>query len=128
MATGEKTLSGVINYDVNKENSFKLVTEYAKEAGMKVGVLSTVSIDHATPAAFYAKVPSRNSYYDISVQGMSGTTLDLLGGGGFKRPDGENDTPSKNLFEIAKENGFNYVNDNEAIRAIGPDSGRLRCR
>ncbi len=125
MASGAKTLSGVINYDVNKEKPFKLVSEYAKEAGMKVGVISSVSIDHATPAAFYAKVPSRNQYYDISVQGLTGTVLDFLGGGGFKRPDGEKDTPAKNLFEIAKENGFNYVNDNEAIRAIGPDSGRV---
>lgn len=122
MATGEKTLSGVINYDVNKENSFKLVTEYAKEAGMKVGVLSTVSIDHATPAAFYAKVPSRNSYYDISVQGMSGTTLDLLGGGGFKRPTGDN-KDQKDIFEIAKENKFTLVNTLEGIRGLKPEDG-----
>ena len=124
MASGAKTLSGVINYDVNKEKQFKLVSEYAKEAGMKVGVISSVSIDHATPAAFYSKVPSRNQYYDISVQGLTGTTLDFLGGGGYKRPDGEKDTPSKNLFEIAQENGWNYVNDNEGIRAISADSGR----
>lgn len=123
MALGAKTLSGVINYDVNKEKQFKLVSEYAKEAGMKVGVISSVSIDHATPAAFYSKVPSRNQYYDISVQGLTGTTLDFLGGGGYKRPDGEKDTPSQNLFEIAKENGWSYVNDNEGIRAI-TESGR----
>ncbi len=125
MASGGKTLSGVINYDVNKEKTFKLVSEYAKEAGMKVGVVSSVSIDHATPASFYAKVPSRNQYYDISVQGLSGTVLDFLGGGGFKRPDGEDKAnPSKNLFEIAKENGWNFANTNEDIRAINADSGR----
>ena len=124
MASGAKTLSGVINYDVNKEKQFKMVSEYAKEAGMKVGVISSVSLDHATPAAFYAKVPSRGQYYDISVQGLTGTTLDFLGGGGFKRPDGEKDKPAKNLFEIAKENGWNFVNDNEGIRAINAESGR----
>ncbi len=126
MAAGEKTLSGVINYDVNKERPFKLVSEYAKEAGMKVGVISSVSLDHATPAAFYAKAPSRNQYYDIAVQGLTGTTLDFLGGGGFKRMDGEDkENPSKNLLEIAKENGFEFINDNEGIRAIGPDTGRV---
>ncbi|MGI6234867.1 MAG: alkaline phosphatase [Christensenellales bacterium] len=51
MAAGEKTLSGVINYDVTKERRFKLITKYAKEAGKKVGVISSVSLDHATPAA-----------------------------------------------------------------------------
>lgn len=122
MAAGQKTLSGVINYDVNKEHTFKLVTEYAKEAGMKVGVLSSVSLDHATPAAFYAKVPSRNSYYDIAVQGMTGTTLDLLAGGGFKQPTGKA-KDQRDVYEIAKENGFTFINDNEGIRALSPESG-----
>ena len=122
MAAGQKTLSGVINYDVNKEKTFKLVTEYAKEAGMKIGVLSSVSLDHATPAAFYAKAQSRNSYYDIAVQGMTGTTLDLLAGGGFKRPTGDN-KDQKDVYEIAKENGFTFINDNEGIRALSPESG-----
>ena len=76
MASGEKTLSGVINYDVTLTTPFKLITEYAKEAGYRIGVISSVSVDHATPAAYYAKQPSRNDYYDIAVQGVTGTTLD----------------------------------------------------
>ncbi len=126
MASGQKTLSGVLNYDVNLENPFKLVTEYAKEAGYKIGVVTSVSLDHATPGAFYAKAPSRNEYYNISSQGLTGTTLDFLGGGGYKQPDGaDKANPSPNLFEMAKENGFTYVNDNEGIRAINADTGRV---
>ena len=52
MASGNKTLSGVLNYNVDLTESFKLITEYAKEAGKKVGVISSVSLDHATPAAY----------------------------------------------------------------------------
>ena len=44
MASGEKTLSGVINYDVTLTTPFKLITEYAKEAGKKIGVISSVSV------------------------------------------------------------------------------------
>ncbi len=123
MASGEKTLSGVINYDVNKENPFKLVSEYAKEAGKKVGVLTTVSVDHATPAAFYAKVPSRNSYYDIAVQGFEGKTLDLLGGGGFKQPTGK-EKDQKDVMEIAKENDWTIIEGSEAIRNLKPEDGK----
>ena len=123
MASGEKTLSGVLNYDVNLENSFKLITEYAKEAGKKVGVISSVSLDHATPAAYYAKVPSRSQYYDIAVQGLTGTTLDYLAGGSFLKPDG--DGTQENLFELAKANGFTVANTNEAIRALDANSGRV---
>lgn len=35
MASGEKTLSGVINYNIDKTEPFKLITEYAKEAGKR---------------------------------------------------------------------------------------------
>lgn len=85
MASGNKTLSGVLNYNVDKTQSFKLITEYAKEAGKKIGVVTSVSLNHATPAAFYAKSESRNNYYDIGIQGLKGTTLDYLAGGAFHR-------------------------------------------
>ena len=57
MASGIKTLSGVINYAFAKAadgtleltEPSKLITEYAKESGMKVGVISSVSLNHATP-------------------------------------------------------------------------------
>ena len=96
MASGNKTLSGVINYNIDKTESFKLITEYAKESGKKVGVITTVSLDHATPAAYYAKVESRSQYYDIAVQGLTGSTLDFLGGGSFLKPDGDG-TQEKSL-------------------------------
>ena len=123
MASGEKTLSGVINYDATLTTPFKLITEYAKESGKKVGVISSVSIDHATPAAFYAKVPSRKNYYDIAVQGLTGTTLDYYAGGGFLKPDG--DGTQENVFNIAAANGWTYVNTNEDIRALNAESGRV---
>lgn len=123
MASGQKTLSGVINYDINKEKTFKLVSEYAKEAGKKIGVLTTVSVDHATPAAFYAKSKSRNSYYDIAVQAMKGETLDLLGGGGFKRPTGDKKDQT-DVKQIAMENGYNVINTAEGIRNLKPEDGK----
>lgn len=123
MASGEKTLSGVINYNVDLSASFKLITEYAKESGKKVGVISSVSIDHATPAAYYAKVQSRKQYYDIGVQALTGTTLDYLAGGGFLKPDGDGTQP--NLLTLAAQNGWNYVNTNADIRALDAQSGRV---
>ena len=124
MASGQKTLSGVINYDVDLKDSFKLITEYAKEAGKKVGVITSVSLDHATPAAYYAKVPSRSQYYDIAVQGLTGTTLDYLAGGSFLRMDGD-DGEQENLLDIAAANGFTLANTNDDIRALDAESGRV---
>ena len=124
MASGEKTLSGVINYDVTLTTPFKLITEYAKEAGKKIGVISSVSVDHATPAAYYAKQPSRNDYYEIAVQGITGSTVDYLAGGGFKKPTGANKDQT-DILDLARENGWTIANTNEEICALTADSGRV---
>ena len=124
MASGHKTLSGVINYNTELTESFPLLTEYAKDASKKVGVITSVSLDHATPAAYYAKVPSRSQYYDIAVQGITGDTLDFLGGGRFLQPTGK-DKDQTDILELAKESGFTIVDTNEAIRALNADSGRV---
>ena len=124
MASGEKTLSGVLNYNVDLTQSFTLITEYAKQAGKKVGVISSVSVDHATPAAYYAKAQSRKQYYDIAVRGLTGATLDYLAGGSYLKPDGD-DGAQKNVFDIAKENGWTLANTNDSIRALNAQSGRV---
>ncbi len=124
MASGEKTLSGVINYDVTLTTPFKLITEYAKEAGKKVGVITSVSLDHATPAAYYAKQPSRKDYYDIAVQGITGTTLDYLAGGGFLKPTGA-EGDQADLLALAAENGWTVTASNEEVRSLSAESGRV---
>ena len=124
MASGEKTLSGVINYDVTLTKPFKLITEYAKEAGKKVGVISSVSVDHATPAAYYAKQPSRNDYYEIAVQGVTGKTVDYLAGGGFKKPTGANKDQT-DLMELAAQNGWSIPSSKEEILSLTAESGRV---
>ena len=61
-ASGRKTLSSMINVDPRDgKTPYKSIAEYAKEAGMKVGIVSTVTLTHATPASFYAKTANRNN-------------------------------------------------------------------
>ncbi len=123
IASGRKTLSGVLNYDVSLTEPFKLITEYAKDSGMKVGVVTSVSLDHATPAAFYAKARSRNEYYNIAVQGVTGTTLDFLGGGAFLQPDGA-EGKDENVYALAEKNGFTVADTTEEIHALTGEESR----
>ncbi|MGD8658094.1 MAG: alkaline phosphatase, partial [Desulfobacterales bacterium] len=53
LASGQKTNIGMIGMAPDTRK-VKTMAEMAKEKGMKVGIISSVSIDHATPAAFYA--------------------------------------------------------------------------
>jgi alkaline phosphatase len=122
-STGNKTLSGVINMDVSKTKSYKTIAEYAKESGRKVGVVSSVSLDHATPAAMYAKVPSRGDMYNIAVQ-LSKSNFDYFGGGGLVQPTGKNkDQPD--VLGLIKAAGYKYVNSKADFDALKPGAGKV---
>ncbi|MDA3886196.1 MAG: alkaline phosphatase [Candidatus Delongbacteria bacterium] len=80
LATGEKTSCGTISQDSSHTRNIETMAEIAKKKGMKVGIVSSVSIDHATPACFYAHQKSRSEYYDIAIQ-MASSNFDYFGGG-----------------------------------------------
>ncbi|MDR2094881.1 MAG: alkaline phosphatase [Treponema sp.] len=123
IATGNKTLSGVLNMDPAKKQRFKTIAEYAHEAGMKVGVVSSVTLDHATPAGFFAKVPSRSNYYDIAVQ-MVKSGFEYFAGGGLLQPTGKN-KDQIDVIRMAKEEGYTYVNSREDFNALKPGAGKV---
>jgi len=81
LATGHKTYNHAIGVDVNKQ-SLTSIAYKAKRSGYAVGIASTVGIDHATPASFYAHQPSRNLYYEIASE-LPATNFDFFGGSGF---------------------------------------------
>ncbi|KKX50567.1 alkaline phosphatase [Sphingobacterium sp. IITKGP-BTPF85] len=66
LAVGSKTKNGVIGMDSTQTKPLKSIAYAAKEKGLKVGITTSVSIDHATPASFYAHQTSRNKYYEIA--------------------------------------------------------------
>lgn len=123
IATGKKTDSGVISMGSDKKTSYKTVAELAKEQGMKVGIVSSVSIDHATPAVFYAHTETRKNYYDIDLAlGKSG--FDYFGGGAMKKPTG----PDKNqpsAYDAAKKEGYKIVNTKEDFDKLAKGAGKV---
>ncbi len=126
MASGLKTNIGVVGMDPQLK-SVKTLAEMAKEKGMKVGIVSSVSIDHATPAAFYAHVPKRGQYYDIDVA-LASSDFDYFGGGGLKDPANNRDNSENfqgNALELAKKNGFTVVSDKQDFLALDCSAGKV---
>ena len=122
MATGNKTLSGVISMDPSKTVKFTTISEIAKDAGMKVGIVSSVNLDHATPAAFYAKQASRNDYYDIGVQ-MANSDFDYYAGGLIrttKTPSGK-----EAVLDIMAENGWTIATSKNEFNALTPSNNQV---
>ena len=123
ISTGNKTYSGTINMDETKSESYETIAEKLKDQlGYKVGIVSTVNLNHATPAAFYAHQPSRNNYYEIG-QEMISSDFDYFAGGGLLKPDGA-DGKQKNLYETAKEAGYNVVLTKAEAEKINASSGK----
>ncbi|MGL4364228.1 MAG: alkaline phosphatase [Bacteroidales bacterium] len=104
LATGHKTRNGRLG--VNEEANVHLtsIAERFKKGGYKVGITTSVSIDHATPAAFYAHQASRKMYYEIGLN-LCYSNFDFFCGSGFLLPQGV-DKAHKSLFEVAKEQGY----------------------
>jgi len=123
LATGNKTTINTISMDGKRENAHKSIAEQAKEKGFKVGIISSVSIDHATPAVFYAHQPNRNNYYQISLE-LPVSGFDFFGGGGFKDPFYRN-TNNTSVFSIAPENGYTITATKEDFYNLKPGLGKV---
>jgi alkaline phosphatase len=126
MACGQKTNIGMLGMDPQGRR-VESVASKAKRNGMKVGIISSVSIDHATPAAFYANVPKRSQYYDIGVA-LAESGFDFFGGGGLKDPENSRKNSEHfngNALELAQKNGYSLVNDKKTFLALKPGSGKI---
>lgn len=84
LATGNKTYNSAIGVDSDK-NPVESIAEQAGKAGKRVGIATSVSLDHATPASFYAHQPSRSNYYEIA-QDLIKANFDFYAGSGFLKP------------------------------------------
>lgn len=123
IATGHKTYSGTINMDETMQTPYETIAEKVKEQlGYKVGILSTVNLNHATPAAFYAHQASRSSYYEIG-QEMIESGFDYFAGGGLLSPNGENEDQT-DLYQLAEEAGYTVVKTKAEAEALTAESGK----
>lgn len=119
IATGVRTYNGAIG--VNSDSlPIKTILEYAEDAGLATGLISTSSITHATPASFISHQKSRYSYEAIAADFLK-TDIDVVIGGGrhhfMKRKD------STNLLDQLKQNGYAVKYNLEDI--VSTESGKL---
>mgnify|MGYP000093440595 FL=1 len=107
LATGNKTQNGTIGMKQDLQTEVSSVAVWAKNKGCRVGVTTSVSVDHATPAAFYAHDSSRGSYYKIGTD-LYKAGFDFYAGSDFIDPNNKDnkDGNSENLYTMAEKNGY----------------------
>ena len=122
LSCGVKTHSGVIGLEADKTTVPESITEILSSKGMKIGIVSSVTINHATPAAFYSHIASRNEYYDIALQ-LADSGFDYFGGGSISKPTG--DGTQTDAYEVIKSKGYTVANTKEDILALNNKSGKV---
>src|SRR5690606_17619409 len=143
MNSGVKQVFNTINLDetavyddCSTEVPLRLFSEIASDAGKSVGVISTASVAHATPAAVYAKTANRNWFHDAPegcedialqlVNQFEAGVIDVALGGGVRdfAPEGTElemgvgrRLDGQNLLERLDGLGVQYVYDSETLAA-----------
>ncbi len=122
IACGQKFNVGEIAYS-ETGNQPKSIAKVAKEKGMKVGIISTAPMNHATPAAFYANQPTRKNYYQIGLQ-LAESNFDFFGGGGLLKQTG-NKKDEKDLMTIYQESGYLTFTSLKAIASMKSHNNKV---
>ena len=123
IASGHKTESGVINMcPWTRDVPYETIAEKLHaQKGYKVGVVSSVNIDHATPAAFYAHQKTRKNYYQIGVE-LANSGFEYFAGGEFQKVNGDGTGP--NNHEVAAQAGYNVVTTQAGAAALTAGAGK----
>lgn len=123
ISTGHKTYSSVINMDETKTIAYEAISEKLKDQkDFKIGVITSVNLNHATPAAFYAHQASRNEYYEIGKE-MVESGFDYFAGGALLDPEGE-EGKDKSVYTLAEEAGYKVVDTQAEAEALTPADGK----
>ena len=124
LATGVKTYNGAIGVNPDKE-VVESVAVKAQRSGKRVGVTTSVSIDHATPSAFYAHQESRSWYYEIALD-LPKAGFDFYAGSGFLKPDRTHDKKkAPSIYPIFAEAGYTLARGVEEYQAKRAEADKM---
>jgi len=120
IACGEKTNNGALGVRPDGTPVYSCAVA-AKEAGKKVGIVTTVTINHATPGGFYAHRKSRGEGYGIGLD-LLASGFDYFAGGGLSgHDDKKNKLYKGDIYDLAKAADYTFAKmDRAAFDALKP--------
>ncbi len=123
IACGKKVPNHYVGVDAEGKPLTSMAV-VAKRAGKKVGIITSVTLNHATPAAFYAHTTNRSDYYKIGLD-LVASQFDFFAGGAINKHD---DKKSKiyrgDILDIARESGYKIFDTPEGIESITKADGK----
>lgn len=119
IACGVKTWNGAVGVDTNGAPVPSCAVA-ARAAGRKVGILTTVTLTHATPAGFYAHRAHRGDTDGIA-KDLADSGFDFFAGGGLSV---RTDAP----YVYAAEKGYHIISNRTDFLALKPGCGKILTR
>ncbi len=117
IACGVKTHNGKLGVDTGGKK-IESMAEVAKKNGYKVGIITSVNLNHATPGGFYAHRKSRGEGYNIGLD-MVNSNFDFFAGGDlFGRNDKKNPNYKGDIMELARKNGYKVVCGADGLKSL----------
>ncbi len=117
--SGSRIFNGQINV-LPDGTRLTPIAQVVKQAGKKVGLVTTTRITHATPAGFAAVQPRRDDEDDIAPQYLN--IVDVLMGGGLRHYAPNRRKDGKDLIRTYQDAGYTYWNTREqAISNARPE-------
>ncbi len=103
LSTGSKTKNGMLATGPDS-TALESISYKIHDAGYKVGISSTVGINHATPAAFYGHNVNRGNYYEIASE-IPASEFEFFAGGGAIESTGD-DEDRVSVYEAIGKGGY----------------------
>lgn len=122
LACGVKTRNGFVGLDSLGKTPVLSIAERAQASGPAVGVISSVGMNHATPAAFYGHRTSRKMYFEIGEDAVA-RGFDLYGGAQVRKAVSKRD--STDLYEVFEQAGYTVARGMEAFRQAAGTSSKI---
>lgn len=116
LATGVKANNGSLGVDAQNRPVMS-VARILKEHGYGAGVVTTVGVNHATPAAFYANMVKRSKHSEIFDQLLEGR-VHFAAGGDILVTDGDREN-AQQLVDKARKAGWSVYLGDECKDRVG---------
>lgn len=123
LATGYKTTINTISMNGDRSQKLKTIAEIFHQQGYKIGIISSVGIDNATPACFYAHTEDRNNY-EIIDSFLLSSNFEFFGGG-FVRHDVFKKMNSQSFVDSLKSRGYSVCFGQEELKNITKETAKV---
>jgi alkaline phosphatase len=112
---GQRVNNGAINFSTDGREITPIAAILKKNSNARIGLVTTATVTHATPAGFAASVPSRGDENAIATQYLNRVDVILGGGAGYfeaeTRPD------KRNLTDDFAKAGYQIISSRDELVA-----------